>query len=102
MNDEMTAPLFVFIKLRSIEGNEDEILRALARVVGASRSEAGCIGIDAFRSPTDPRSFFIHSVWKDADAFDRHAEMPHTVEFMNTVDRLLESPREVTRTRKIT
>jgi quinol monooxygenase YgiN len=63
--------------------------------------ELGCVSIHAFGSARDPQLFFIHSVWKDADACDRHAHMPHTEEFIETVDRLLDEPREVTRTRRI-
>lgn len=44
------------------------------------------MSIHAFQSGRDPQLFFIHSVWKDADAFERHAMLPHTLEFMETVD----------------
>ena len=70
-------------------------------VVTASRAEPGCVSMNAFRSGRDPQLFFIHSVWKDADAFDRHAKLPHTVAFIETVDRLVDQPREVTRTHRI-
>jgi quinol monooxygenase YgiN len=95
------AALFVFVRLHSGLGNEDRIRAALTKVVSASRAEPGCVSIHAFRSGRDPQLFFIHSVWKDADAFDRHAGLPHTVEFIEVVDRLLDEPREVTRTSRI-
>ncbi len=95
------AALFVFVRLHSGLGNEDKVRAALTMVVTASRAEPGCVSIHAFGSGRDPQLFFIHSVWKDADALDRHAKLPHTVEFMETVDGLLDEPREVTRTRRI-
>lgn len=95
------AALFVFVRLHSAPGNEDAIRAALTMVVRASRAEPGCVSIHAFRSARDPRLFFIHSVWTDADAFDRHARMPHTVEFIETVDQLLDEPREVIRTHQV-
>jgi quinol monooxygenase YgiN len=45
--------------------------------------------------------FFIHSVWRDAAAFDDHAEFRHTKEFIDCVDRLVDEPRQVTRTTRI-
>jgi quinol monooxygenase YgiN len=93
--------LFVFIRLHAARGNEDTISAELTRVVTASRSEPGCVSIHAFRSARDVRLFLIHSVWNDADAFDNHATMPHTVSFIETVDVLLDEPREVTRTHRL-
>ena len=93
--------VFVFVRLHSAPGNEDKVRAALTSVVTASRAEAGCVDIHAFRSFRDPRLFFIHSVWKDADAFDLHATLSHTVEFIDTVDRLLDEPRQVARTGRI-
>ena len=95
------AALFVFVRLHSGLGNEDKVRAALTMVVTASRAEPGCVSIHAFRSRRDPQLFFIHSVWKDADAFDRHAGLPHTVAFIEIVDGLLDEPREVTRTSQI-
>ena len=101
MDATSESTLYVFVRLHSGLGNEETVRALLARVVTASRTEPGCVSIDAFWSGRDPRLFFIHSIWKDADAFHRHAEMPHTVTFMETVDRLLDEPREVSRTHRI-
>lgn len=93
--------VFVFVRLHSAPGNEDKVRAALTSVVTASRTETGCVDIHVFRSFRDPKLFFIHSVWKDADAFELHAKLPHTVEFIDTVDRLLDEPRQVARTGRI-
>jgi quinol monooxygenase YgiN len=99
--DAASVTLFVFVRLHSRLGNEDKVRTALTMVVTASRTEPGCVSIHAFQSSRDPRRFFIHSVWKDADAFDGHAKLPHTLDFMETVDGLLDEPREVIRTSRI-
>jgi quinol monooxygenase YgiN len=92
---------FVFVRLHSAPGNEDHVIAALNAVVTASRTEAGCVSMHAFRSIRDLRLFFIHSVWQDAEAFDLHAKLPHTVEFLERVDPLLDEPRSVSRTSRI-
>ena len=101
MEATLEAALYVFVRLHSRLGNEETVRSALARVATASRGEPGCVSMQAFQSARDPQRFFIHSVWKDADAFDRHATLPHTLEFMETVDRLVDEPREVIRTSRI-
>ena len=93
--------VFVFVRLHAAAGGADAIRVALSKVVTASRVESGCVRIDAFRSIRDPQLFFIHSVWKDAEAFDLHATLPHTIEFIDTVDALVDEPRQVARTRQV-
>jgi quinol monooxygenase YgiN len=93
--------VFVFVRLHAAPGREDAIRIALSKVVVASRAESGCVRIDAFWSIRDPQLFFIHSVWKDAEAFDLHATLPHTIEFIDTVDAFVDEPRQVARTRQI-
>jgi quinol monooxygenase YgiN len=48
--------------------------------------------------PTDPRLFYIHSHWIDETAFDTHAELPHTVMFLERVEPIIDHPLDVTRT----
>lgn len=98
---DTVPPLFVFVRLHARVGCESEIADAIAEVVKASRREPGCARMNGFRSTRDLRLFLIHSVWKDESAFEVHAGLPHTLAFMETIDRLLEAPREVTRTIEI-
>lgn len=92
------ARLFVFVRLHARDGREAAIDEALRAVVSATRTEAGCVAIDAFRATADPRLFFIHSRWIDEAAFDGHAQRPHTRAFIDAVDALVDQPRTVTRT----
>jgi quinol monooxygenase YgiN len=61
-------------------------------VQGPTRKEPGCLGYGAFQSVRDPDEFYIHSRWQDVAAFDRHAELPHTVGFLKTLEPLLDHP----------
>ena len=93
--------LCIFARFHALEGRERALEQALADVVLPSREESGCLSINAFQSTRDPRLFFIHSRWKDEAAFDRHATLAHTVKFVETVERLIDHPIEVVRTREI-
>ena len=93
--------LFIFGRFYARAGLEDEVEAALREVAGPSRAELGCLGLQVFRSTLDPRLFYIHSRWKDEAAFDLHAELPHTVRFIERVEQLIDHPLDVTRTMAI-
>ena len=89
--------LFIFARFHAREGCEDRLAETVREVIIPSRQEAGCLGIHGFRSIRDPRLFYIHSRWVDEAAFDRHADLPHTVEFIKRVEQPTEDPLDVTR-----
>jgi quinol monooxygenase YgiN len=95
----MTRELFIFARFHAKEGLQDELVATINDVLTPSRQEPGCLSIDAFSAIQDPRLFYIHSRWKDEAAFDHHAQLPHTVRFLETVRPLIDHPLDVTRTR---
>ena len=76
---------------------EDALTEALCGVVSPAREEDGCVSIHAFWSIRDPRLFYIHSRWVDEAAFDKHADLPHTVEFIQRAEPLIDHSLDVTR-----
>ncbi len=92
---------YVFVRLHARAGEESAVEGALREVLGPSREEAGCLSFHLFRSMRDQRLFYIHSRWTDEAAFQKHAELPHTAQFLERVDALLDEARDVTRTEMI-
>ena len=92
---------YVFVRLHARQGEEGAVEETLREVTDPSREEDGCLSFHTFRSIRDPRLFFIHSRWVDEAAFQKHAELQHTVRFLKRVDALLDQPRDVTRTEMI-
>ena len=92
----MTVEIFVFARLHARPGRRDEVRHAMFEIQGPTRRELGCLSYGAFHSVRDPDEFYIHSCWKDMAAFERHAELPHTVRFVATVEPLLDHPFKVT------
>jgi quinol monooxygenase YgiN len=82
-------------------GREHEFREELLRVNGPSREEAGCLAVDVFESLREPFVFAIHSEWVDEAAFERHAGLPHTVQFLKAAEELLTHPVQGLRTRRI-
>lgn len=89
--------LFIFARFHAAVGSESAVADALDGVLGPTRKEAGCLSIHAFRSITGPQLFYIHSRWKNEDAFEAHARLPHTVRFIERVEPLIDHPLDVTR-----
>jgi quinol monooxygenase YgiN len=90
--------LFIFGRFHAQAGSEDALSEAMRKVVIATREEAGCLEVHGFRSVRDSRLFYLHSHWVDEASFEKHAKLPHTVEFLQQVESLLDHPRDVSRT----
>jgi quinol monooxygenase YgiN len=95
------AELFIFARFHGREGQEEAVAAALREVAGPTRAEPGCLAFAAHRSIRDPRLFYVHSRWVDEAAFETHAGLPHTVRFIDRVEKLIDHPLDVARTRPI-
>lgn len=94
--------LAIIGEFRALPGREQELEALIRRVVPRTRSESACLAISAFRSRRDPALFFVHSRWTDEAAFEVHATLPHTVEFIDTVKALITASKvEVARLTQI-
>jgi quinol monooxygenase YgiN len=78
-----------------------EFREEVMRVVELTRAETGCLAIRLFEALREPFVFAIHSEWADEAAFERHAQLPHTVRFLGAAEKLLTHPVQGLRTREI-
>ena len=88
---------FIFARFHAQPGAESRVEEAVQEAVAASRKEAGCLSIHAFRSIREPQVFYIHSRWKDEAAFETHAGLPHTLRFVEQVEALIDHSVEAHR-----
>ena len=93
--------LFIFARFHAREGQEAAVAATLREEVGQSRAEPGCLAHRAYQSVRDPRLFWIHSHWIDDAAFEVHAQLPHTVRFLERVVPMIDHPLDVTRGRPL-
>jgi len=91
--------LVIFARFHAIQGKEQAVAAELQDAVARVRVEPGCISIQAYRSVQDPRLFWLHARWTNEAAFDVHAELPATNQFVERVERLIDHPFDVSRTR---
>ena len=85
-------PLDAFVRFHARPGAEEAIADVMREACADVRAEPGCVFIGYFRSAGDPALLHIHSRWRDEGAFERHAELPHTVQFLARVQPLLDHP----------
>jgi quinol monooxygenase YgiN len=93
--------IHVFVRFEPRPGKEAEFREEVLRVAESSRTEIGCLAIHVFESLRDPFVVEIHSEWVDEAAFEWHAQLPHTVRFLQAAEELLTHPVLALRTRKI-
>ena len=93
--------LFIFARFHARAGKEPELEAALREVGGPTRAEPGCLQIGYFRATGDARLFYVHSRWVDEAAFELHATLPHTVRFLENVQKLIDHKLDVTRARPL-
>ena len=79
----------------------DAIHETLSAGIPETRKEAGCISVRAIASLRDPQLFIIQSDWIDEAAFDVHAQLPRTIDFVKKMEKLVDQPIEFTRGRVI-
>jgi quinol monooxygenase YgiN len=91
----------VFVRFEPRAGKANAFRDELLRVNEPSRAETGCLRIDVFESLREPTVFEIHSEWVDEAAFDYHAQLPHTVQFLKAAEELLTHEVKGWRTRQI-
>lgn len=93
--------LFLFARFHARPGCADALRDAIRAVEGPTRREPGCLGYQVFRSVRVPGEFVIHSRWRDQAAFDLHASLPHTVQFLATADTLIDHPFNIALTERL-
>jgi len=93
--------LFIFARFHVREGHDAVAAAVLREQASGVREEPGCVAIDAYGSIRDPRLFYIHSRWIDEAAFEVHANLPRTIEFVKRMQTLIDHPFEATRARPL-
>ena len=93
--------LDTIVRFHAREGCEEAVAEVMRAASADVRAEPGCVFIGYYRSTRDPRLFFIHSRWRDEAAFEVHAELPHTVLFLEKMAPLLDHELKVDRTVEI-
>ncbi len=72
-NEVITAVTLI----RGIEGKEQELEAHLLSLSAPTRSEAGCVAYDLYRSPSVKNHFLRLEIWASPAALEAHKATPH-------------------------
>lgn len=78
-------PIYIVAQFHAKPRCQQQLSDTLLAALEPTRAERGCIEIHLCRALRDPATFFITSVWTDEEAFEKHAELPHTTAFLSRV-----------------
>lgn len=67
-------------------GVADLVASALRKLVESTRTEAGCISYDLYRSDTIPDTFVTVESWRDQRAMELHGSTAHVAEVTRQVE----------------
>jgi quinol monooxygenase YgiN len=96
-----TVAFHFIVQFEPRSGKEIEFRQELLRIADPTRAEPGCLNIRIFESLREPVVFAIHSEWVDEAAFNLHAQLPHTVRFIEAANQLLTHAVEGLRSQQI-
>lgn len=82
-------PFYFIVRFQPRPGMAAAFREELLHVNGPSREEPGCLRIDVFETVREPVEFAVYSEWVDEAAFDVHASLPHTAQFLDAAETLL-------------
>jgi quinol monooxygenase YgiN len=99
--EHSVVSFYAIVRFEPKSGKADEFREELLRVNGPSREEPGCLSLVVYESVHEPITFAVHSEWVDEAAFDLHAGLPHTVEFLRKGETLLTHEVRAQRLRRI-
>lgn len=78
--------------LRACPGRQDQLLKLLRDLAGATRTEAGCVCYILHQSAIDAELFTIYQVWEGDEFLKAHAATSHARSFSAVAPDLLEGP----------
>ena len=82
--DDLTTGCVIAIEIVARDGEEEAIGRALEALISPSMAEPGMKLFAPYRSPTDPKSFFIFELYHDEDGRAAHEATDHFAAFVET------------------
>lgn len=81
---ESEGQVQLVVDLRVRPGTQDELHRALPRLIEATRAEGpGCVRFEVGTDPTDDTHVVGYEVWRSQADLDRHRDQPHTRRFLD-------------------
>ena len=80
---ELNQGFVVAIQLEANVGEEDRLAKSLERLIEPTMSEPGVKLFLPYRSPTDPKTFFVYELYVDESGWTAHQQTSHFKAFVD-------------------
>jgi quinol monooxygenase YgiN len=80
---DLNQGFVVAIHLEAKPGEETRLAATLAAMIGPTMAEPGVKLFLPYRSPTDPKSFFVFELYHDESGWAAHQQTPHFKAFID-------------------
>ena len=81
--DELNQGFVVAIQLEANSGEEERLAASLQELIGPTMAEPGVKLFLPYRSPTDPRAFFVYELYRDEAGWAAHQQTSHFKAFVD-------------------
>jgi len=81
--DELNQGFVVAIQLEAKPGEEERLARSLQALIEPTMAEPGVKLFLPYRSPTDPKTFFVYELYVDEAGWAAHQRTSHFKEFID-------------------
>jgi quinol monooxygenase YgiN len=90
--EKSATELVCIAQFTAKEGQEDELIRSLHRLIEPTHRESGCIRYELNQQEDNPRVITFVEKWASREVFDSHCRMPYIEEyFQNVAPNLVET-----------
>ena len=81
--DELNQGFVVAIQLEANPGEEERLAASLQRLIAPTMAEPGVKLFLPYRSPTDPKMFFVYELYVDETGWAAHQQTSHFKAFVD-------------------
>jgi quinol monooxygenase YgiN len=81
--DELNQGFVVAIQLEANPGEEERLATSLQELIGPTMAEPGVKLFLPYRSPTDPKIFFVYELYRDEAGWAAHQQTRHFKAFVD-------------------
>ena len=81
--NELNQGFVVAIQLEANAGEEERLAGSLEKLIGPTMAEPGVKLFLPYRSPTDPKAFFVYELYVDEAGWAAHQQTSHFKAFVD-------------------
>ena len=80
---DLNTGFVVAIQIDAKPGEEDRLAASLSALIEPTMAEPGVKLFLPYRSPTDPKAFFVYELYENEAGWAEHQETPHFKSFVS-------------------